>query len=77
MVNLFTLVAFRLGGEEWKLVAEKFGFSPDKIRFLDNRTLNPAEAMLGYIACNYPHVTARDLYDVLKACGLPVMADLL
>ena len=77
MVDSFTLVVFRLGGEEWKLVAEKLGFSPEEIRFLDNRSLNPAEAMLGHIAYKYPHVTVGDIYDVLTACELPVMADLL
>lgn len=75
MVDSFTIFVFCLGGEEWKLIAEKFGFTPDQIRFLDNRTRNPAEAMLEYIAYKYPHVTAGQLYDVLTACGVPVLAD--
>lgn len=76
MVDLFTLIAFRIGGDEWKQVAEEVGLTPDEIRFLDNRTLNPADEMLGYITSQC-HVTVGDLYDVLTACGLPVMADLL
>lgn len=31
--------------------------------------------MLEYIAYKYPHVTAGQLYDVLTACGVPVLAD--
>lgn len=77
MVDSFTFVVSRLGGEEWKLVAANLGLTPDEIRFLDNRTLNPAEAMLAYIASTYPQVTVRHLYDVLTACKLPVLADLL
>ena len=67
---------FRIGGDEWKQVAEKLGLTQDKIRFLDTRTRNPADEMLGYIA-TYFDVTVGDLYDVLIACELPVLADLL
>ena len=78
MVDSFTIFVFRLGGEEWKLVAEKLGLTPDEIRFLDKRTLNPAKEMLEYIiAYKYPYITAGQLYDVLTACGVPVLADLL
>ena len=75
MFDSFALVVSRLGGEEWKLVAEKLGLTADEIRFLDIRTLNPAEAMLAYIASTYPQVTVRHLYDVLTACEVPVVAD--
>ena len=76
MVDSFNLIVLRIGGDEWKQVAEKVGFTPDEIRYLDNRTLNPADAMLGYITSHY-HVTVGDLYDLLTACELPIMADLL
>ena len=44
-----------------------------EIRFLDNRTLNPADAVLSYIAKE--GLTVGDLYDVLNECELPVLAD--
>ena len=56
------------------MVSEKLGLSPDEIRFLDNRTLNPADAMLGYVARQY-NITVGDIYDLLNDCDLPVMAD--
>ena len=62
------------GGDEWKLVAEKLGLNADEIRFLDKRTLNPADGFLAYVA-RQRHLTVGDLYDVLCECGLPVMAD--
>ena len=77
MFDSFTIFVFRLGGEEWKLVAEKLGLTLDFIRFLDKRTLNPAEEILAYIADKYRHVTAGDLYDLLTACELPLVADFL
>ncbi|CAH3116407.1 unnamed protein product [Porites lobata] len=63
-------------GDQWKLVAEKLGFTPPEIRFLDKRTLNPAEALIGYIA-NQRYLSVGELYDVLCDCDLPVVADLL
>ena len=67
---------FRIGRVDWKQVAEKLGLTPDEIQFLDVRTLNPADAMLHHVTSQF-HVTVGDLYDVLIACELPVMADLL
>lgn len=64
------------GGDEWKLVAERLGLDQEKIRFLDNRTLNPADILIGYIA-NQRHLTVADLYEVLCDCELPVIADTL
>ncbi|CAH3152273.1 unnamed protein product, partial [Porites evermanni] len=64
------------GGDEWKLVAERLGLDQEKIRFLDNRTLNPADALIGYMA-NQRHLTVADLYKVLCDCELPVIADTL
>lgn len=64
-----------IGGDEWQLVAEKLGLTPEEIRFLDKRTLNPADAMLGYIASRY-NITVGQLYELLNVqCGLPVIAD--
>ena len=62
------------GGDEWKLVAEKLGFTHREIRFLDNRTRNPAEAALSYVA-RQRLFTVGNLYDVLAACNLPLIAD--
>lgn len=67
---------FRIGRDEWKQVAEKLGLTQDEIHFLDIRTRNPADEMLGYVTSCFP-VTVGDLYDLLIACELPVMADLL
>jgi len=61
------------GGDEWKVVADLLGFNVDKIRFLDKRTCNPAEALLGYIT--HERFTVGVLYDLLNDCGLPVLAD--
>lgn len=62
-----------IGGDEWKVVADLLGFNVDKIRFLDKRTCNPAEALLGYIT--HERFTVGVLYDLLNDCGLPVLAD--
>lgn len=62
------------GGDEWKVVAEKLGLTPRKIRFLDNRTLNPLDAALAFLA-NQRHINVGSLYDVLIECGYPVVAD--
>ena len=67
---------FRIGRDEWKQVAETLGLTPDEIRFLDLRTLNPVDAMLHHVTREF-HVTVGDLYDLLIACELPVMADAL
>ena len=65
---------FVSGGDEWKLVAEKLGLNLEEIRYLDKRTLNPADALLSYIA-NKRYLTVGELYEVLCDCGVPVMAD--
>ena len=66
---------FVVGGEEWKLVAEALGLTPQEVRFLDNRTLNPLDAALTFIA-KKRHIIVGDLYDLLCECGFPVIADL-
>lgn len=65
-----------VGGDEWKSVAEALGLTPQEIRFLDNRTLNPFDAALAFIA-RQRNITVADLYDLLNECGFPVIADLL
>lgn len=65
-----------VGGPEWKAVAEELGLTPDEIRFLDHRTLNPCDAALAFIA-NHCNIRVGHLYDVLIKCGYPVIADLL
>lgn len=67
---------FLIVRDEWKQVAETLGLTPDEIRFLDLRTLNPVDAMLHHVTREF-HVTVGDLYDLLIACELPVMADAL
>ena len=62
------------GGDEWKLVAEKVGLNPIEIRFLDTRILNPADAVLSYVA-SQRCLTVGELYDVLAACDFPLIAD--
>lgn len=64
------------GGEEWKLVAEELGLTPQEIRFLDKRTLNPMDAVLNFSTRQH-HITVGDLYDLLIRCGFPVVADVL
>ena len=68
---LFVIVA---DGDKWKLVAEKLGLNPGEIRFLDERTLNPVEALLGYIS-NQRYLSVGELYQILCECGVPIIAD--
>ena len=67
---------FLIVRDEWKQIAETLGLTPDEIRFLDLRTLNPVDAMLHHVTREF-HVTVGDLYDLLIAFELPVMADVL
>jgi len=76
LVDLFSLIVFRTGRDDWKEVAEKLGLTHDEINFLDVRTRNPAEEMLCYVTRRF-NLTVGDLYDLLIACELPVLADLL
>lgn len=65
------------GGDEWKLFAERLGLSPTEIRFLDNRLINPCDAVLAY-ARNKDFIrSVGELYDKLVKCNFPVWADLL
>ena len=60
------------GGDEWKVLAERLGFSQIEIRFLDKRVVNPSDVVLG--AAGKHH---REIYDTLVDCGLPPIADLM
>ncbi|XP_068722471.1 uncharacterized protein [Montipora capricornis] len=62
------------GGPEWEVVAEGLGLTPMEIRFLNNRTLNPFDAALSFIA-KQRHITVGNLYDLLNKLGFPVIAD--
>lgn len=64
------------GGEEWKVVAERLGFTAPEIRYLDHRTRNPFEAALTHYIERNP-MKVDDLYDILTECGMPVLADIL
>ena len=75
LVNTVENASFA-GGEEWKIVAERMGFTAPEIRYLDHRTRNPFEAALThYIQMNAMKVD--DLYHILTECGMPVLADIL
>ena len=65
-----------VGRDDWELFAEKLGLTPAEIRFLDKRTMNQVLEVLIFAAKKYL-ITVGDLYDVLKDCGLPVIADIL
>ena len=56
------------------MVAEALGLTPQEIRFLDNRTLNPLDAALAFVA-KQRHITVGVLYDLLCVCGFPLIAD--
>ena len=65
-----------VGRDDWELFAEKLGLTPAEIRFLDKRTMNQVLEVLAFAAKKYL-ITVGDLYDVLKDCGLPIIADIL
>lgn len=65
-----------LGGEEWKIVAEGLGLTPREVRFLDQRTLNPMDAVLRFVG-QKSSVRVETLYDLMTELGLPEVADLL
>ena len=65
-----------VGRDDWELFAEKLGLTPAEIRFLDKRAKNQVLEVLVFAAKKYL-ITVGDLYDVLKDCGLPIIADIL
>ncbi|PFX19101.1 putative serine/threonine-protein kinase pats1 [Stylophora pistillata] len=64
------------GGDEWMGVVEGLGLTPQEIRFLDKRTLNPMAAALSFIV-KRRHLSVDELYELLIEQGFPKMADLL
>ena len=64
------------GGDEWKLLAERLGFSQIEIRFLDKRVMNPSDVVLGAVG-KHRHLSVGEIYDTLVDCELPAVADLM
>ena len=65
-----------VGGDEWKLLAERLGFSQIEIRFLDKRVMNPSDVVLGAVG-KHRHLSVGEIYDTLVDCELPAVADLM
>ena len=65
-----------VGGDEWKLLAERLGFSQIEIRFLDKRVMNPSDVILGAVG-KHRHLSVGEIYDTLVDCELPAVADLI
>ena len=65
-----------LGSEEWKIVADGLGLTPREIRFIDQRILNPMDAVL-HLVGRKRAVRVETLYDLMTELGLPKAADLL
>ena len=65
-----------VGGDEWKLLAERLGFSQIEIRFLDKRVMNPSDVILGAVG-KHRHLSVGEIYDTLVDCELPAVADLM
>lgn len=57
-------------------VAEGLGLTPEEIRFLDKRTLNPMESALSFIV-KQRFLSVGELYELLNKCNFPMLADLL
>lgn len=70
-------LTIRLSGEdEWKVIAEKLGSTPEEIRFLGIRERNPMQTVLSFVR-GRRLTTVGTLYDYINESGLPVVADLL
>ena len=57
-------------------VAEGLGLTPEEIRFLDRRTLNPKESALSFIV-KQRFLSVGELYELLNKRNFPMLADLL
>ena len=76
-VLLFMFLCFcYLGDDGWMMIADRLGLTAEEIRFLDKRTLNPAEAALSFVS-KQRFISVGLLYDLLKESMLPTQADLL
>lgn len=70
-------LTIRLSGEdEWKVIAEKLGSTPEEIRFLGIHERNPMQTVLSFVR-GRRLTTVGTLYDYINESGLPVVADLL
>lgn len=58
------------------MVAEGLGLTLREIRFLDQRVLNPMDAVLSFV-CKKSSLIVGTLYDLMTELGLPELADLL
>ena len=58
------------------MIAERLGLTAEEIRFLDQRTLDPAAAALSYVS-KQRIISVGLLYDLLNESGLPLLADFL
>ena len=67
---------FYAGRDEWKLLAERLGFSQIEIRFLDKRFVNPSDVVLGAVG-KHRHLSVGEIYNTLVDCELPATADLM
>ena len=65
-----------LGIDEWMIIAQLLGLTPTEIRFIDNRILNTADAVLSYVS-KQRIISVGLLYDLLNESMLPTQADLL
>ena len=70
------LMSILVGKDDWERFADKLGLTPAEIRFLGKRTMNPVLGVLIFASQKYL-LTVGDLYDVLKDCVLPIIADFL
>ena len=76
-VLLFMFLCFcYLGDDGWTMFAERLGLTEREIRFLDKRTLNPADAALSFVG-KQRIISVGLLYDLLKESMLLTQADLL
>ncbi|XP_022800907.1 uncharacterized protein LOC111338655, partial [Stylophora pistillata] len=76
IIKIVKKQTFDLGGDEWMELAEGLGLTPQEIRFLDKRTLNPMDAALSFIA-KQRHLSVGELYELFIAHDFPMLADLL
>ena len=70
------LMSILVGKDDWERFADKLGLTPAEIRFLGKRTMNPVLGVLIFASQKYL-LTVGDPNDILKDCGLPVIADFL
>lgn len=58
------------------MVAERLGLTPEEIRYLDHRVLNPMDIVFRFVG-ERSSVRVETLYDLMTELGLPEVADLL